>query len=300
MDAANLQLLDVRVFGVDVSDVGTFALIVIMVTMGLTLELKDFSKLLEAPRAVSIGLIAQLVLLPAMAFLLVWIFEPSLPIAVGLIILACCPSGATSNFFSFLAHGDVALSVVLTATSGLVVVFTAPMIIAFALDRFTGEGQQIELPIVASMLRIFYLIVLPLMVGMIIRGVAPIVALRVEPWATRSSFVLILFTMAALFAYISDNFVALLGASWKVTVTLNVVMMAVGYFAAMAMRVNEPQRRSICIEVGVQNYILSVVIAIALLQRPDFAIVPVIYLFTMYVSVFSFIGWSRYRHQRDA
>lgn len=299
MNPEELQLLDVHVLGLDISDVGTAALIVIMVTMGLNLEPRDFRKVIVEPRAVLVGLSAQLLLLPAMGFCLAWLLEPPMPVAVGLIILACCPSGATSNFFSFLARGDVALSIVLTALSGIVVVFTAPLLIELALRIFTGEGQEIHLPILASMVRIFNLVVLPVLAGMAIRYIAPRVAARIQPWATRASFAVILFTMAVLLEYVSQNFLAMLAISWQVTVSLNVIMMTLGFLGARWLSISERQSRSISIEIGIQNYILSVVIAIALLQRPDFAIVPVIYLFTMYVTVFSFIGWSRYVRDRN-
>jgi len=299
MEPQNLQLLDVQAFGLDISTVGTVALIVIMITMGLNLEPRDFRKVIAEPRAALTGLAAQLVLLPAMGFFLAWLLSPPMPIAVGLIILACCPSGATSNFFSFLARGDVALSVVLTAVSGVVVVFTAPLLIELALRLFTGEGQEIHLPIAASMLRIFNLVVLPVVAGMAFRRLAPRIAVAVQPWATRVSFAVVLFTMAVLLEYGAQDFGTMFAMAWPVTVSLNVVMMAVGFFGARRLAISERQSRSISIEIGIQNYILSVVIALALLQRPDFAIVPVIYLFTMYVTVFSFIAWSRYVRDRN-
>jgi len=292
------QLLEISAFGISVSTIGTIALIIIMLTMGLKLELKHFSRVLRAPGDVAVGLALQILLLPAVAFLLIWWFTPPTPIAVGLIILSCCPSGATSNFFSFLARGDIALSIVLTAISGVIVVFTAPLIIALALRLFTGHGEEISLPVGDTMLRIFGLVVLPTVIGMASKAFLPGASARVEPWATRISFAFILFTMVVLLAHIAGEFLSYLAVSWRVTVTLNVVMMALGYFSARSIRINEQQSRTICIEVGVQNYLLSVVIATALLNQPEFAIVPIVYLFTMYVTVFGFIVWMRWNDGR--
>jgi len=294
-----IQLFEISAFGVNISTIGTTALIVIMLTMGLKLEIRHFGRILGAPIDVFVGLLCQVLLLPIGAFALIWLFQPPTPVAIGLIILSCCPGGATSNFFSFLARGDIALSIVLTAISGIMVVFTAPLIIALGLDVFTGQGEEIVLPVGPTMLRIFALVVLPTMIGMALRGFNPVVSAQVEPWATRVSFAFILFTMVVLFLNISEHFLSFLAISWQVTVTLNVVMMALGYFLARTLRIQEQQRRTICIEVGVQNYLLSVVIAVALLQQPEFAIVPIVYLFTMYVSVFTFIGWARWSDRHN-
>jgi len=300
MQKAELQLLDISVFGFSISAMGTVALVVIMLTMGLKLELRHFARVVESPIDVLVGLSLQILLLPAVAFVLIWFFEPPMSVAMGLIILSCCPSGATSNFFSFLARGDIALSIVLTAISGVVVVFTAPLIIALGLRLFTGQGEEITLPVGDTMLRIFGLVVLPTLIGMGVRAVAPRQSERIEPWATRISFAFILFTMVVLFAHVSEHFVRYLAVSWQVTVSLNLLMMAAGFFLARSARIGESQCRTICIEVGVQNYLLSVVIATALLKQPDFAVVPIVYLFTMYVSVFTFIGWARWVDARNS
>ncbi len=300
MPEQSLALLGVSVWGVNIADVGTLALIVIMVTMGLTLEMRDFARVFARPRAAVVGLGTQIVVLPAVAFALIYVLSPPLPIAAGLIILAACPSGATSNFFSYQAGGDVALSIALTAVSGTIVIFTLPVLVNLGLMWVAGEGAAIHLPVLASMLRIFELIVLPVIVGMALRRLRPRLAARIEPIASALSFAVILFTMAVLFAYIAGQFLAMLAASWKVTVGLNVIMMTLGFVGARRLGLGERQARAISIEIGVQNYMLSVVIAISLLGRPDFAVVPVIYLFTMYVSVFTFIAYCRFVRDRRA
>jgi len=299
MPDQQMNLLNVSIWGINVSDLGTIALFIIMITMGLTLNPVDFRVIMARPKALVTGLSAQILLLPLVAFALVFIFQPPLPVAIGLIILASCPSGATSNFFSYLAKGDVALSVVLTSISGVIVTFTLPLLVNLGLTLFTGEGQDIFLPILPAMGRIFELIVLPVAIGMAVRHYFSAASVLIEPVFTKLSFAAILFTMAVLFAYIADNFFAMLAMTWRVTVSLNLVMMAAGFFGALVIGIAERQSRSICIEIGVQNYLLSVVVAISLLGRPDFAIVPIIYLFTMYVTVFSFILYCRLLRDRN-
>lgn len=287
-------LLSVTVFGVNVSTIGGLALVLIMLTMGLTLRPVDFARLLSHKRALAAGVIAQLVLLPAFAFLLVFIFNPSMSVAIGLILLACCPGGATSNFFTHLARGDVALSVTLTTISGVVVVFSLPFLVNLGLVWFADGPQPLRLPVLETMLRIFLLILLPVMIGMGIRWLAPKTAERIEPFSTKLCFAAILFTMAALMHHIWADIGMIIRETWHITLALNAGMMLLGFVGAKFLNVSEERSRCIAIETGVQNYILSVVLALTLLQRADFVAVPMMYLFTMYVTVISFIAYCRF------
>ncbi len=292
-DLSRLDLLGVEYFGINISDFGTAALILIMVTMGLTLKVQDFTRIALIPRPVLFGLVAQIVLLPMVAIGLVFAFQPPFPIAMGLIILSCCPGAATSNFFSYLAKGDVALSITLTALSGLIVVFSLPVIVNANLEWFGHDSLAISLPVVPAMMRIFTLIVVPVAIGMAARRLWPNIAMRLEPIATKLSFSAVLLALVGLFIHAWPIMPTLIGSAWKVTLALNVAMMAIGFAGACLLRVNEAQSRTISIEVGVQNYILSIVIAIGMLKRPDFGAVPILYLFVMYITVFTFIVWCR-------
>ena len=295
----DLNLLDLRFLGLNVAEIGKGALVIIMVTMGLTLTLKDFLKIYDDPRGVVVGLTGQLVVLPVFAFLTVWFLSVPPVVAISLIILACCPGGATSNFFSFLARGDVALSIVLTTISGLIVVFTIPILVNLALEIFNTTGKTIRLPVIKSMLRIFMLVIAPVAIGMAFRSRFPKWAVIIEPYATKISFAAVLSTMAVLLAAVWPLIPRILVDAGLSVVLLNVSMMAVGFVAALALKAGERQSRTICIEIGVQNYLLSVIIAVDLLRQPEFAIAPVIYLFTMYVTVFSFIGYCRFLRDRN-
>lgn len=297
-DLNSLNMLGVQLWGINISDLGTGALILIMVTMGLTLTIGDFTRVFMMPRAAVAGLIAQLILLPAVAFLLVFIFQPPLAVGIGLIILGCCPSGATSNFFTHLARGDVALSVSLTAISGFFVVFTLPLFVNGGLKLFAESAQEIHLPVLPSMLRILLLIVVPIITGMFLRRLFHKHADSIARHATRLSFLAILFTMVVLLAHVWDHIGTIISMAWHVTIALNISMMTIGFFGAKILNIDEARRRAITIEIGIQNYILSVVVAAGLLGRPDFVAVPILYLFTMYISVFSFIAWCRFRDHR--
>ncbi len=289
-----LNVAAITLWGFNLADIGSIALIVIMLTMGFTLQLGDFRRELAAPKAIVAGLTAQLVLLPAMAFFLAWLFEPNPSLIMGLIVLSCCPSGATSNFFTYLAGGNVATSISLTTLSGLIVIFSIPLLVNFAIDLYIDSDRRVYLPVVPSMIRIFTLIVLPVMCGMLLKKYFPRVTTRVEPLLTRLSFAVILFTMGVILYHVFPVFLQLMVEAGLITLALNVSMMLLGFVLATMVGLSEGNKRCICIEVGVQNYMLSIIITIGILQVPQFAIVPILYLFVMYVTVFSFIAYCRW------
>ncbi|MEM8937257.1 MAG: bile acid:sodium symporter family protein [Pseudomonadota bacterium] len=291
---ADINLLGLEFLGMSMSDIAMYSLIVIMATMGLTLTPADFEKVYQAPKAVALGLTGQLIVLPAFAFLIVIILSPPPAVAIGLIILACCPGGATSNFFSFLARGDVALSIALTAISGFIVVFSIPIFVNVAISMFGENDPSVRLPVVQSTVQIFMLVVAPVLAGMSVRRYFPKLALSIERYATKVSFAAVLFTMAVMLYAIWPILPSMLGEAGAPVLLLNATMMALGFGAARLLQTGERQSRSICIEIGVQNYVLSLVIAIALLKNPEFAVAPAVYLFTMYLSVFSFIAYCRF------
>lgn len=288
-----LNLLGMQVFGVSLSLLGTIALWIIMLTMGLTLTLRDFAKIGTDPRGVALGLVGQLLVLPLAGFFLVWLLQPPLAIGIGLILLAACPGGATSNFFCHLARGDVALSIVLTVISGMAALLTVPFYVNLGLDLFAGEASDIRLPVVRTMVFIFITLIVPVVIGMSFRHAFTAAAAAIEPWATRLSFALVLFTMGVMLWSLRHQMLNIVLDAGLIALLLNASMMLVGFSVARRFALGERQARSISIEIGVQNYILSFVIALSLLQRAEFAITGIMYLFVMYITVFSFIAWSR-------
>jgi len=294
MSTELLNVTQVSLWGIDLSQVGSIALMLIMVTMGFTLKLADFKRLLLAPKPIVIGLVAQLILLPATAFAIVTVFQPPLPIAMGIIILACCPSGATSNFFSHLAGGNVAISISLTSISGVIVIFTIPLLVNLAIELFGEPGPKVFMPVLASMARIFMLILAPVIIGMAFRHWKQNLADAIEPYATKISFAVIILLILAVLWHLRPILGEIIAQAGLITLALNISMMTLGFVLALTFKLEERDARSICVEIGVQNYLLSVIIAIGLLKNPTFAIVPIVYLFTMYLTVFSFIGYCRY------
>jgi len=252
--------------------------------MGLTLKLTNFAEVVIQPEAVLLGLFGQLLALPIAGFLIALAFGLNAHLAIGLMIIAACPGGATSNFMTYLAKGDVALSVVLTALSGLVAIFTMPIIINFGLEWFSQTQNPLKLPLLQTIWNIFTLTALPVMVGMVIRRLNVGFAEKMEKIFTPLSFIFLIFIMGLIGREVWPVLGGMLSAAWLPTIILNFSMVTFGYLIAAMAGLSHAKRRTLGIEVGYQNYTLGIVIAIVLLKDPMLTIVPIVYLFVMYVS----------------
>lgn len=274
---------------------GSLALIMFGMGMGLTVH--DFSRLVIQPKAISIGLICQIVMLPLIALLLIELF-PMPPIyAVGVMLIALTPGGAVSNLFVLLARGDVALSVTLTACSSLLAVFTVPVLLNLALIYLLGEGQVIQLPVVKTMLQIALLTVIPVTLGMIVNAQVPELTRRFAGAVRVLSLLFLLVAIGGIIARERDNLILLLTSAGPPALLLNCVTMVFGLAVARFARLTPPQVITITVEVGVQNAILGTALAVApqFLGRTDVGLVPTIYGFTMIMVMLAFVGVIR-RH----
>ncbi|OBQ33398.1 MAG: bile acid:sodium symporter, partial [Anabaena sp. CRKS33] len=231
------------------------ALAIIMLGMGLSLLPEDFLRVTKYPKAVAIGLISQLIFLPIIGFIIAKIVPMEPAIAMGLMIIALCPGGVSSNIITFLAKGDVALSVTLTAFSSLITVFTIPILGNLAYQHFIGktETAAIGLPIGATILQIFLMTLLPISLGMIFRQILPDIALRLEKVTNRLAVAFLALIILLLIIREWNNlpsFIVQVGLS---VVLLNTVSMLVGFYLSKLLKLNSRQQICIAIEVGIQN-----------------------------------------------
>jgi BASS family bile acid:Na+ symporter len=156
------------------------ALFVIMLGMGLGLKIDDFKRVFTEPKGVLVGLIAQLLLLPLVGFGLATLFPLSPELAVGVVILATCPGGSTSNLMTYLAKGNVALSITLTAISSVITVLTIPLIINVAMRHFLEAETTLQLPFVKTVIQIAVITLVPISIGMALHRYAPKFAATAE------------------------------------------------------------------------------------------------------------------------
>lgn len=253
----------------------------IMMGMGLSLIPDDFKRVLKYPKAVSIGLINQLLFLPIIGFTLANIMPLEPEYAVGVMLLVLCPGGTTSNMFSHLAKGDVALSVTMTAVASLITVFSIPVILNLSLKHFMGEGNEFQLPMVATMLSLMKLTIVPIAIGMLIKQLAPQIAMSLHVHVSR--FGILFLTLLLIFlTYIQQEIVlqALIAAG-PVSFILNISTMALGYYSSKLFNLTPAQTSSITIEVGLQNSTLSMFMALTLLANYKMSFTPAIYTLIM-------------------
>ena len=253
----------------------------IMMGMGLSLKPNDFKRVLKYPKAVSVGLLNQLILLPIIGFALANIMPLEPEYAVGIMLLVLCPGGTTSNMFSHLAKGDVALSVTMTAVASLITVFTIPVVLNLSLQHFMGAGNEFQLPIMKTMVSLMTLTIVPIGVGMLVKFFAPKFAESTQVYVSR--FGILFLTLLIIFlTYIQqDIVVAAFIAAGPVSLVLNLSTMALGYYSSRWFGLNAAQTTSVTIEVGLQNSTLSMFMALTLLANYKMSFTPAIYTLVM-------------------
>ncbi|WP_010201670.1 bile acid:sodium symporter family protein [Psychrobacter sp. PAMC 21119] len=259
-------------------------LFLIMMGMGMTLITNDFKRILKYPKAVSIGLLNQLILLPIIGFALANIMPLRPEYAVGVMLLVLCPGGTTSNLFTFLAKGDVALSVTMTAIASVVTVFSIPVVLSFSLIHFMGAGSEFQLPIIKTMISLFVITILPISIGMLIKRFAPRVADSSQVIVSRFGVTFLTFLVVFLSYVQRDIIVEALIATGPVSLLLNLSTMALGYYSSKWLGLNLAQRTSITMEVGLQNSTLSIFMALTLLSNYDMSMTPAIYTLVMFLT----------------
>jgi BASS family bile acid:Na+ symporter len=261
------------------------ALALIMLGMGLSLIRADFKRVFKFPKAVVVGLVCQMLILPVVGWAVVNLIKMDNPeLAVGLMVLTFCPGGATSNMLSFLARGDVALSITLTAVVSMVTPFTIPIFTALAMTSLMGEGQSIALPIPKTIGALLLITVVPVGIGMFIRAKKPDFAAKAEKPVKIASIVILFAIIAALVKKNSAELGSFFAQTGLPVLVLNVTTMAIGFFAARAAKLNHKQQVTIGMEVGIQNGTTAILVTQGLLGNSVMAVSPAIYSLVMFVT----------------
>ncbi|MFT5430274.1 MAG: BASS family bile acid:Na+ symporter [Myxococcota bacterium] len=274
------------------------ALMVIMFGMGLGLVMDDFRRVSRRPLAISLGAFGQLALLPALGFLFAWFFEFSPGTAVGTVLLCACPGGPTSNLFTKLGGGDVALSVSLTAFSGVITVFTIPLITNLGIATFGGDDITVQLPVLLTTFKIGLVVIFPVIAGMRARqrlvDNLPRLA-RLERRITRTSVLLLAVIIIGAVAKEGPKVARFIGEVGLPIVGLSVAGMLAGFALARIGRLGERQALTMAIEVGMQNGALAIGIAFTMPDPTDLVVPMVVYGLWVYVPCALAAWWGRRR-----
>lgn len=248
------------------------ALAFIMFVLGLGLTFDDFARVAQKPRDFFIGALAQIVLLPVVAFLLisVWSLPPEL--ALGVMIIAAAPGGVTSNILTAFAKGDVALSISLTAVISLLSVITIPAVVVFSYAQLIG-GEAGDVSVASTAISVFAIVTVPVLIGLAVRRYADGFAIRVETVARQVSAVLFVLVLAGAIFQERANIVTYFAQAGLITLVLNLVMMVLAYMVARIFASGPRQRITISLECGLQNGTLAIAVA-TLLFDGGLATVP--------------------------
>ena len=259
------------------------AIAFIMFSLGLNLKIPDFTRIFIQPKDLFIGLFSQIIILPIVAFILV-IFYPNLPVelAVGVMIIAAVPGGATSNFFTSLVKGDVALSISLTAITSLICIISIPIISIYSYNYFVGI--EIDVSILQKSLELFAIVTIPTILGMFVNTYFNSFAQSFESKAKITSIVLLaLVIIGALIKYQSDV-VDYFRQAGLITLILNIIMMILAYFIGKFMASSIKQTKTFVFELGLQNGTIAIFVADSIFGGGPFIIPAATYSLIMFLT----------------
>lgn len=267
------------------------ALGIIMLGLGLGLTLEDFRRVARYPKAVLTGLGLQTLVLPWVAFALALGFGLPPELAVGLMLLAASPGGATANIYSHLARGDVALNITLTAINSLLCLLTLPLILNLSLEYFLGAGQHVPPP-TKKVVEVAVIIVLPVALGMLIRAKAPAFAARAEKPLRLLSVVVLALLIAAAVAQEWKTLTRYFAVVGLACLAFNLASMAAGYAAPRALKLPRRQAIAIAMEIGIHNGTLAIFIALNVLQNATMSVPAAVYSLLMFFTAALFAFWA--------
>jgi BASS family bile acid:Na+ symporter len=267
-------------------DIGTIilaiSLIIIMFGMGLSLVKDDFIRIFQNPKAMLVGLLNQIILLPIIAYILISVFDVGPDIAIGVMILAACPGGPTSNLITNLAKGDTGLSISLTTANSLITIFTIPFVVDFALNHFLEADKMIEIDKVQSVIQIFAIVIVPVSLGMLLKRAKPDFADKMNKPVRIASALVLFLVITALILKKKEDLIPYLEQAGLITLSLNIATMLVGLATAKIAKLNLAQSLTISIESGIQNGTMAIAIASGILMNDNYAIAPAVYSLIMF------------------
>ena len=247
-----------------VTTIAPIALALIMLALGASLTVKDFTRVVQNPKDFFIGMVCQLVLLPVIAYILIIILRTPIELALGVMLIAAAPGGVTSNVLTKFADGDVALSITLTAITSLISIVSVPYVVFLSIELFDITYVKKEVSMLSISLKMFFVVTVPVIIGMIIRKFADSFIVNNIKIINKISIALFLIVFIAIYIEEWDSIVMFLTKAGLVAFILNVTMMIVAFYIAKFFATGVAQRRCISLEAGLQNGTLAVFVGIQL------------------------------------
>jgi len=244
-----------------VTKIAPIALALMMLGLGTSLTINDFTRVIKNPKDFFVGLICQLILLPVIAFVLIKLLNTPAELAVGVMIIAAAPGGVTSNIYTKFANGDVALSISLTAIISLISIITVPLIVFKSAEILEVSFMSKNISMIGISIKMFFVVTVPVIIGMVIRRFFNDYIVLKSSLITKISVILFALVLFAVYASEWDKIIPFIVSAGLIATILNITMMFVGYYIAKMFATGIAQQRCIALECGLQNGTLAVFIA---------------------------------------
>ena len=274
-------------------------LTLLMFDLGLTLKPQDFKLIAQRPKPVIVGLLGQIILLPLIAWAIIQVLSPfnfhlSPLFIIGIMLVACSPGGSSSNVFSMLAKGDVALSVTLTACSSIITLFTLPLIMAFV-TASVGEATDIQLPIGNLLIQNIVLMVVPISIGFVVNIFREQTAAKIHNVLKRIAMPALILLVTVFFFQHKQTIVNEFPSLGLTMTTLILATTSCGALLAWLLRLTTKERRTLVIEIGMQNAAQAITIACSplIFNNEIIAIPAIIYALMMNLILLAYVGMTK-------
>ena len=269
--------------------IAPIALAIIMFGLGLGLTVSDFLRVIKLPKDFFTGFICQVILLPIIAFILIKIIPIPVEIALGVMIIAAAPGGVTSNVLTKFANGDVALSVTLTSVVSMFSIISVPFIIFNSAELLGVTGMNKDISITNMSLKMFFVVTVPVMLGMIVRSLMTNFILAKTLLIQRISIILFLIVFISIWVEEWDKIISFLARAGLISFILNIVMIFLGYYIAKYFTSGIAQRKCISLECGLQNGTLAVFVSTQLFDDIIYMVPTAAYALIMFVTSIIFV-----------
>ena len=269
--------------------IAPLGLALIMLGLGMSLTVKDFIRVIKFPKDFFVGFVCQMLVLPVIGFTLIKLLNTPIELALGVMIIAAAPGGVTSNILTKFADGDVALSISLTAIISLISIISVPFIIFLSIDLLNITYVAKEISMIGISLKMFFVVTIPVLLGMIIRYFAENIILKNVLLIQRISIALFVFIFVLIYIEEWDNIVNFLTRAGLIALTLNIVMMIVGFYVAKIFASGVAQQKCISLECGLQNGTLAVFVSTQLFDEMVYIVPTAAYALIMMLTSIIFV-----------
>ena len=272
-----------------VTKIAPIALALIMLGLGLGLTVKDFKRVLTTPKDFLVGIVCQLILLPIIAYLIIFVLRLPTEIALGLMIIASAPGGVTSNVLTKFANGDVALSISLTAVGSLISIISVPFIVFTSADLLNITEMSKEITMTGIAIKMALVVTVPVIFGMIIRSFADNFISSNLKMINKITGLLFIIVFIAVWVEERENIFSYLAQAGTAVLALNIIMMILAFYIAKFFASGIPQKKCISLECGLQNGTLAVFVATQIFDNVAYVVPTAAYALIMYITGFIFI-----------